>query len=51
MDGDTTDAPAFWAQELARSDQEIARGELVPASEVDDELRRAIAELEAAVAG
>ncbi len=50
MGRDTIGASAFWAEELARSDQEVARGELVPASEVHDELLRAIAELEAGIA-
>ncbi len=50
MDRDQTPAPAFWAENLARSDEDIARGDIVPAHVVHDRLRTALAELEAELA-
>ncbi|MEJ0049350.1 MAG: hypothetical protein WDN04_26980 [Rhodospirillales bacterium] len=47
MDRDNAKAPAYWVEELARSDAERARGERVPASVVHDDMLRALAELEA----
>jgi hypothetical protein len=47
MDGDHTEGPAYWVEELARSDDEVARGERVPASVIHDDMLRVIAELEA----
>jgi hypothetical protein len=49
MDEDRTEAPAYWVEELARSEEEVARGERVPASVVHEDMLRAIAELEAEV--
>jgi hypothetical protein len=51
MDRDQTEAPANWREELARSDEDIARGDVVPASIVHDRLRTAIEALEAEIAG
>jgi hypothetical protein len=47
MDRDQTEAPANWREELARSDEDIARGDIFPAAVVHDRLRAAIEELEA----
>lgn len=47
MDRDLPEAPAHWIEELARSDAERARGERVPASVVHDDMKRALAEVEA----
>jgi hypothetical protein len=47
MDRDHMQAPAHWVEELARSDDEVARGERVPASVIHDDILRVIAELEA----
>jgi hypothetical protein len=44
-------SPAYWVEERARSDNEVARGELVPASVVHDDMLRAITEFEAEFAG
>ncbi len=46
MDKERTEAPAFWHEELARSDVDIARGDVVPASVVHEKLRAAIKALE-----
>jgi hypothetical protein len=50
-DSDHNQAPAHWIQDLADSDAEIARGESVPASVVHAEIKQALAELEAELAG
>jgi hypothetical protein len=50
MDRDHTEAPAYWVEELARADEDIAQGNIVPAHVVHEELRTAIAELEAEIA-
>ncbi len=50
MERDQTEAPAHWAEQPNRSDEELARGERVPASVTHDEMLRAIAELEAELA-
>jgi hypothetical protein len=47
MDRDQMRAPVHWVEELARSDDEVARGERVPASVIHDDILRVIAELEA----
>jgi len=47
MDRDHTEAPAHWAEDLARSEAERARGERIPASTVHNDINRALAELEA----
>jgi hypothetical protein len=39
--------PEGWGEALARSEAELARGELVPSQAMHDELRQAVAELEA----
>jgi hypothetical protein len=46
MDSTPLDRSADWADELARSDDELARGERVPASVIHEDLRRALAELD-----
>ncbi len=43
-------APAFWAEELALSESEVARGERVPASEIHAELLAALSELDGELA-
>jgi len=50
MRRDTPNAPAFWAEDLAISESEVARGERVPASEIHAELVAALAELDAELA-
>lgn len=50
MDRDGTKAPAYWVEELARADEDIAQGKIVPARVVHEELRAALAELEAEIA-
>jgi hypothetical protein len=50
MDRDQTQAPAFWAEDLACSDEDIARGDIVPAHVVHDRLQTALAALEAELA-
>jgi hypothetical protein len=50
MDRDQREAPTNWREELARSDEDIARGDVVPASVVHDRLRAAIEALEAEIA-
>jgi len=44
MRRDTPNAPAFWAEDLAISESEVARGERVPASEIHAELVAALAD-------
>jgi hypothetical protein len=44
------DAPAFWAEDLILSEEESARGERVPSSEIHAELVAALAELDAELA-
>jgi hypothetical protein len=46
MDSTPLDPSADWADELARSDDELARGERVPARVIHEDLRRALAELD-----
>ncbi len=41
------EAPPHWFEELARSDEDIARGRIVPAKVVHDRIREAITEMEA----
>lgn len=50
MGRDTPNAPAFWAEDLTLSEEEIAPGERVPASEIHAELVTALAELDAELA-
>jgi hypothetical protein len=50
MDRRHTETPAYWAEELARSDDELARGERVPSSVVRDDILRVLAEFEAEAA-
>jgi hypothetical protein len=50
MDQDHINAPEGWKEALARSEAELARGELVPSQAMHDELRQALAELEAELA-
>jgi len=50
MDKDHTEAPAYWTEELARSDDDVARGNIVPAHVVHERLKAAIAKLEAEIA-
>jgi hypothetical protein len=50
MDQDKCSAPAVWAVDLSRSDDDIARGNVVAAAIVHDRLRTALAELEAEIA-
>jgi hypothetical protein len=50
MDRDQTEAPAKWQEELARSDEDIARGDVVSASAVHERLRAAIEALETEIA-
>jgi len=47
MDQGHINAPDRWREALARSEAELARGELVPSQAVHDELHQALAELEA----
>jgi hypothetical protein len=47
MDKDQTKAPEFWGEALARSDHDIARADVVPALDVHDRLRAALAALQA----
>ncbi len=50
MDEQQTEAPPFWREELARSDADIARGDVLPAATVHDRLRVAISVLESEIA-
>jgi hypothetical protein len=50
MNQDQVQPPSGWAEALARSDAQIARGELVTAEAVHDEVRAALAEMAADVA-
>ncbi|PPQ27090.1 hypothetical protein [Rhodopila globiformis] len=46
MDKSVNQSPPGWAEQLAVSEAELARGETVPASAVHDVIRAALAELE-----
>ncbi len=50
MDDTGSDAPPGWAEALNQSLAELAAGQTVPASVVHDEIRQAIAAMEAALA-
>ncbi len=50
MDQDHTKTPPAWVEALARSDAELARGELVPAQAVHGDLRQALADMESELA-
>lgn len=50
MEGDHSKAPAYWVEELARADEDIAHGNVSPADLVLSELRAELAELEAELA-
>lgn len=46
MDKPVNQSPPGWAEQLAIGEAELARGETVPASQVHDAIRAALAELE-----
>jgi hypothetical protein len=50
MDRDRKQAPALWAEELARGSDDVVNGRVVPAHVVHDRLRRAISELQTEIA-
>jgi hypothetical protein len=51
MDQAIDQSPPGWAEALARGAAELARGELVPASDVHDLIRTALTELDSDMSG